>query len=180
LEVTPEKLAEEYKWYHKTIGKLKGGSTRLSKKQIKKFIDEIKPSTVLDYGCGLGWQYEKEKCHEYWGIDLPYLYDPHVEKYSIKPTGYFDLVLCVDVLECLHYDDFHNVLDEICSLGDAIYFKLDTKKAIKELRGGINMHTIQNNEDWWYETLEILIPEDIKYEVSFKHDRVKRSNERNI
>ena len=104
------------------------------------------------------------------------MYDPYIDEYSIKPTGYFDLVLCVDVLECVHYDHFHAVLDEICSLGNAIYFKLDTKPATKNLRGGINMHTIQNDENWWYETLELLVPEDKEIKISFKHDRVKRSN----
>ena len=179
-KVSAEKLAAEYKWYHKNVGKLNGGSTILSKNQVKKFIDEIKPTTILDYGCGGGTQYTNEKCHEYWGVDLPYMYDPYIEKYSIKPTGYFDLVLCLDVLECLHYDEFHDVLDEICAFGDALYFKIDTNKATKQLRGGIDMHTIQNTEDWWYETLEILIPEEKKVEISFKHDRVNRSNkERN-
>jgi len=169
--VEAQELAEKYRWYHKNVGKLNGGSTILSKKQIKKYIDEIKPTTILDYGCGGGSQYTKKKCHEYWGVDLPYMYDPYIEKYSIKPTGHFDLVLCLDVLECLHYDEFHDVLDEVCSFGDAIYFKLDTRKANKELRGGTNMHTIVNNEDWWYETLEILVPEDKKMVISFEFDR---------
>jgi hypothetical protein len=169
--VEAQELAEKYRWYHKNVGKLNGGSTILSKKQIKKYIDEIKPTTILDYGCGGGSQYTKKKCHEYWGVDLPYMYDPYIEKYSIKPTGHFDLVLCLDVLECLHYDEFHDVLDEVCSFGDAIYFKLDTRKANKELRGGTNMHTILNNEDWWYETLEILVPEDKKMVISFEFDR---------
>jgi hypothetical protein len=169
--VEAQELAEKYRWYHKNVGKLNGGSTILSKKQIKKYIDEIKPTTILDYGCGGGSQYTKKKCHEYWGVDLPYMYDPYIEKYSIKPTGHFDLVLCLDVLECLHYDEFHDVLDEVCSFGDAIYFKLDTRKANKELRGGTNMHTILNNEDWWHETLEILVPEDKKMVISFEFDR---------
>lgn len=180
MEATPEKLASEFRRYHKEIGKLNGGSTILSKKQIKKFIDEVKPTTILDYGCGGGKQYSKEKCHEYWGVDKPTMYDPYIERYSEKPTGHFDLVLCVDVLECVHYDEFHAVLDEVCSFGDAIYFKLDTKPATKNLKGGINMHPIQNSEDWWYETLDILVPEDKTVVISFKHDRVKRSNERNI
>ena len=61
--------------------------------RITKLVGSSGAKTLLDYGCGQGFQYSKKHWHEAWGI-MPTLYDPAVKEFSAKPKGQFDGVIC--------------------------------------------------------------------------------------
>ena len=154
--ISKERLAKEYKWVHKNTTTMSGGTTVKNKDKIKTVIDKINPISVLDYGCGKGVQYSKHKLHEEWNINLPALYDPYVEQYKKLPSysnKYFDLVLCVDVMEHILPDEVDEVLHQIFFLGNFVYFHIDTKPAIKKFSCGTNFHVSLHEPDWWINKL---------------------------
>jgi len=80
---------------------------------IAELVNEFDSKTILDYGCGLGFQYTREKAYKAWGMKPPALYDPAVDRYSIKPEGQFDGVICTDVLEHVPADELDAMVREI-------------------------------------------------------------------
>ena len=154
--ISKERLAEEYKWIHKISTTMSGRTTVKNKDRIKTVIDKINPISVLDYGCGKGWQYTRNEIHKEWNIPMPTLYDPYVEEYSKLPTyssKYFDMVLCVDVMEHILPEQVDEVLHQIFFLGNFVYFHIDTKPAIKEFSCGTNFHISLHDKDWWINKL---------------------------
>ena len=154
--ISKQRLAKEYKWVHENTTTMSGRTTLKNKDKIAKVIKEINPFTVLDYGCGKGWQYTRGEVHKEWNISMPKLYDPYVEKYSKLPgysSKYFDLVLCVDVMEHILPDEVDKVLHELFFLGNFVYFHIDTKPALKKFSCGTNFHVSIQNKDWWINKL---------------------------
>lgn len=154
--IDKERLAKEYVWVHENSTTMSGRTTIKNKDKIKEVIDRVNPVNVLDFGCGKGWQYTRQNVHEYWGIPKPTLYDPYVAKYNKMPgyrNNYFDLVLCVDVMEHILPNEVDNVLHSVFFLGNFVYFHIDTKPAIKTFSCGTNFHTSLHEEDWWINKL---------------------------
>lgn len=92
---------------------------------------ELKPKTMLDYGCGKGQQYAiKDK--DLFGIHIPSLsiglgvditpFDPGVPLYATRPEGQFDAVVCVDVLEYVPDVDVVSVLEDIFNYSKSMVF----------------------------------------------------------
>jgi len=154
--IDKERLAKEYVWVHENTTTMSGRTTVNNKDRIKEVIDRVNPVNVLDFGCGKGWQYTRQNMHEYWGIEKPVLYDPYVAKYN-KLAGYrnryFDLVLCVDVMEHILPNEVDNILHSLFFLGNFVYFHIDTKPAIKTFSCGTNFHISLHDEDWWINKL---------------------------
>jgi len=154
--IDKERLAKEYVWVHENTTTMSGRTTVNNKDRIKEDIDRVNPVNVLDFGCGKGWQYTRQNMHEYWGIEKPVLYDPYVAKYN-KLAGYrnryFDLVLCVDVMEHILPNEVDNILHSLFFLGNYVYFHIDTKPAIKTFSCGTNFHISLHDEDWWINKL---------------------------
>lgn len=154
--IDKERLAKEYVWVHENTTTMSGRTTVNNKDRIKEVIDRVNPVNVLDFGCGKGWQYTRQNMHEYWGIEKPVLYDPYVAKYN-KLSGYrnryFDLVLCVDVMEHILPNEVDNILHSLFFLGNFVYFHIDTKPAIKTFSCGTNFHISLHDEDWWINKL---------------------------
>ncbi len=154
--ISKERLAEEYVWVHENTTTMSGRTTIKNKDRIKVVIDKVNPVSVLDFGCGKGWQYTRQNVHEEWGIPMPVLYDPYVAKYNrIASYGskYFDLVLCVDVMEHILPEEVDKILHSIFFLGNFVYFHIDTKPAIKTFSCGTNFHISLHDEDWWINKL---------------------------
>ena len=154
--ISKEQLEKEYIWVHKNTTTMSGRTTVKNKDLIKKVIDKIKPFNTLDYGCGKGWQYTIEEVHKEWNIPMPTLYDPYVEEYSKLPgvsNKYFDLVLCVDVMEHILPKEVDKVLHSVFFLGNFVYFHIDTQPAIKKFSCGTNFHTSLHEKDWWINKL---------------------------
>ena len=154
--ITKQRLEKEYRWVHKNTTTMSGSTTIKNKDSIKNVIQRIQPISVLDYGCGKGWQYTRKFVHEEWGIQMPVLYDPYVEginKLASYSHHYFDLVLCVDVMEHILPEETDQILHELFFLGNYIYFHIDTKKALKKFSDGTNFHVNIQEPDWWINKL---------------------------
>jgi 2-polyprenyl-3-methyl-5-hydroxy-6-metoxy-1,4-benzoquinol methylase len=146
-------LVEHYKEMHKDENLYAGSSTQIHKDFIRQFLVEFKCESILDYGCGKGIQYHKEKIHETHFLNvMPSLYDPAVEQYSVLPEGTFDAVICTDVLEHIEEEDVADVIREIYSKADKfVYLGISNEPASAHLPDGRNAHVTQKSLDWWIE-----------------------------
>ena len=166
-----DELIEEYKKVHtdKLYPRVLGGHSILKYKE--EFIDFCKihkPNTILDYGCGKGYQYTEDNLHILAGIEMPTLYDPGIEGFSKKPVGSYDSVICTDVMEHIHQDECDNVLDDIFHYAkDSIFFSISCNLAIKHFKDGTNFHVNCKPEEWWFATIKRLKPPHLKVWLMF-------------
>lgn len=113
---------------------------------VSKLCDQLKVSTLLDYGCGsmqnLAKVVQPVEPVEYLG------YDPAVPDFLHKEPA--DLVVCIDVLEHIEPDLLDNVLDDLMMLTNRWgFFTVHTGPAVKTLSDGRNAHLIQRPASWW-------------------------------
>ena len=148
-------LIEQYKQLHANEERYAGNSTRIHKDSIGQYIEILNCQSILDFGCGKGNQYHKERIHEtnFRGI-MPSLYDPAVEQYSKLPEGTFDAVISTDVLEHIEEEDIDDVLKLIYSKANKfVYHGIANFPAVVMLPDGRNAHVIQQPLDWWIEKI---------------------------
>lgn len=99
--------------------------------------------TILDYGCGKGVLRE----HLY-GVTN---YDPAT--FPDRPAPH-DLVVCIDVLEHIEFDNLPAVLEDLRKLTkNALFVVISTCAAMKTLPDGRNAHLIVESGDWWRDQL---------------------------
>ena len=75
------------------------------KEAIYENIKKNNVKTILDYGCGKA-KFQKLLFKDYKHINIVN-FDPAIEEFSNKPSGSFDLILCVDVLEHIEENKLH-------------------------------------------------------------------------
>jgi SAM-dependent methyltransferase len=116
-------------------------------------IKEVKPSAVIDVGCGVGtWLavLAESGVADVWGIDGDYVdrsllqipqerFLPHDLTKPVHLERRFDLVLCLEVAEHLSADSAPTLIDSLVSLGPVILFS-----AAIPYQGG----THHVNEQW--------------------------------
>lgn len=162
--ISKARAAAEYRFIHAKTPTMWGVTTIRLCLFIKQYIDEIQPVEILDYGCGKGQQYTDKRVHKLWKTKLPYLYDPYVEGFTKKPStpeGFFDLVLCCDVMEHVFPDEVDEVLRQLFFYGKKVFLSIGTKPAVKKFSTGDNLHLTIQPEEWWLEKLQ-------KYEGRYK------------
>jgi hypothetical protein len=139
---------------------------------IERYVDIIaglvkhhKPTSMLDYGCGKGYQYVGRRVHERWGGILPHCYDIGVRQLNEHPTGKFGAVVCTDVMEHIATPDIPEVLRDIFSFaekGGFVFFgiscALSKNKAFPD---GRNVHLTVQPPAWWEETISVRASEGI-------------------
>ncbi len=125
---------------------------------IKKIIIENNCKNLLDYGSGKGDRYFNESVRkdgkkfpplkDYWNIESTF-FDPGVP--YPKPTkSVFDIVLCIDVLEHIPYQDLGWVLNEIFEFSKKIVFiNVACYKSSAKLINGKNAHVSLFDPLWW-------------------------------
>lgn len=125
------------------------------RERIKAYLEEYKVKTLLDYGIAQGVGYEKGNLAEYWGLESFAGYDPAVERYSQKPVGKFDAVLCYDTLEHIPEGSIDYVLQDIFSYTDGIILlRIDKGPAYALLPNGDNCHLTIQPAAWWEEKIK--------------------------
>ena len=148
-------LVDFYKQMHKDENLYAGSALTLHKESIRQYLSMKKCETILDYGCGKGIQYFKEKIHEeyFYGI-MPSLYDPAVEEYCKLPTETFDAVICTDVFEHIEEEDLEEVIKEIYSKANKfVYLGVCNSLADSFLPDGRNSHVTLQSMDWWIDKI---------------------------
>ena len=130
-------------------------------KRIKELIDRTGARTVLDYGCGKGYQYDLQSitipgvgvCDsviDYWDIDEVRCYDPCYARYSTLPEGKFDGVISTDVLEHCSEDDMPWIVAEMFAFAERFVFaSVACYPAKSTLPNGENAHATVRPIEWW-------------------------------
>jgi hypothetical protein len=130
-------------------------------KRIRELIVRTGATTLLDYGCGKGMQYEPHRVTvpgegvfdgvlDYWDVDEVRCYDPCVERYSALPEGQFDGVISTDVLEHCPESDIPWIVDEMFGYARRFVFACIACYAAKStLPNGENAHTTVHPFAWW-------------------------------
>lgn len=146
----------QYKLYHQNPETYHGESVDLDVKFITPLIQHFKAESLLDYGCGKGYQYTKRKIHDkfFSGI-MPTLYDPGVPEYSKFPANRFDGVICCDVLEHVPEEFIDETLKQIFSKANKfVYISVSDIPAFAILPNGENAHVTQKPVDWWIDKIK--------------------------
>ena len=167
--MNPQELLKGYRHIHKVkLGVMTGTSIRRHTRAFINFCKSYKPKTVLDYGCGKGLQYTKYKLHEQGNIPMPTLYDPAVKEFERKPMGYYDSVVCTDVMEHIHPEECDAVLEEIFNYANhSVFFTISCNPARKHFPDGTNYHVNCKPEEWWFATIKRLKPKHLKVWLIF-------------
>lgn len=82
-------------------GGSRGAEATMKASLIDRVIDEVRPTSVLDFGCGDGYVSGLVTR----SVPIWVAYDPNVEGKDRRPSGIFDLVLSLDVLFHLPNED---------------------------------------------------------------------------
>ena len=146
-------MIEMYAEFHRKKDKFGGDSLGVHIPEIGELIAETGSKTILDYGCGRARHYEGG-LPEKWGVSANF-YDPAVERFSAKPEGKFDGVICTDVLE--HILDPEEALEEIVGYATKFCFlsiSCRPSNSNKKLSDGTEFHISIHHPSWWRERLE--------------------------
>lgn len=115
---------------------------------VTKLAQQLKTTSVLDYGCGKGFL-AKELPWPIWE------FDPAIPGKQ-EPPRPADIVVCTDVLEHIEPDKLLFVLDDLRRCTKKVgYFVIHTGPASKTLPDGRNTHLIQRDLAWWQSHLEL-------------------------
>lgn len=85
-------------------------------RDMSHFIDKLKVSSVLDYGCGNN-DLSYVMGDSYKNIEFT-SYDPHITIHSQKPTSPKDLVVCYNVLQVVEDENLDSVINDLYNLAN--------------------------------------------------------------
>lgn len=121
-------------------------ATELHLAAIANVVRDLKPASILDWGCG-----RSDLVAHFWrdGERRIERYDPAIPALKKTPMGRFDLVLCCDVMEHVPMTSVDRVFSEIKEKGDRVVFTISTKLARAKLPDGRNAHvTLLDAGEW--------------------------------
>ena len=141
-------LIEQYRQMHREGAY---GSTSIKKAPyILPYIRMLDARTVIDYGCGQSTLADLVSAH--CGAKVT-RYDPGLPGYDRRPSGTFDLLLNIDVLEHVPEEEVDGVIADMASLSSRAIIIIDTRRAATTLSDGRNAHLTLRAADWWSERL---------------------------
>jgi hypothetical protein len=159
-------LIEQYRKMHNNQKRFPGFSLKNHVADITNLVEKHDAETLLDYGCGKGYQYLSKRCHEAWGI-LPHCYDPGVVHLDQKPDHVFDGVICTDVLEHVAEADVREVVSELFWYSEKfVFMSIATFLSRKRLPDGSNCHVTVRGGSWWLSVIRECATTD--WVVSFR------------
>lgn len=86
MNYSHKQLITQYRKLHRNNKKY-GRSSEKLKSYFQKYVNQLNPSSILDYGCG------KSKLLNKLDVNASlYKYDPAIPEYASKPAGPFDLI----------------------------------------------------------------------------------------
>lgn len=147
--VKPQVISAPYRELNRTLHETNlaygvGGGKHA--KPVLSLATALKTTSILDYGCGKGYL-AKEIPFPIWE------YDPAIPGKDSSPRP-ADLVVCTDVLEHIEPDHLDAVLHDLKRVVKRLgYFVINTGPASKTLPDGRNTHLIQQDREWWRNTL---------------------------
>jgi cyclopropane fatty-acyl-phospholipid synthase-like methyltransferase len=119
---------------------------------ITPFIDQYRPTSVLDFGCGHG-ALMSSIGQAYPNIQVDG-YDPGNSKHNTIPAQSFDAIVSADVFEHIEPEHLASTLQLISGkIQVAGWFRIACYPAKKHLPDGRNAHLIVESPAWWREQL---------------------------
>lgn len=145
-----------YKKMHENEKRFPGESLRQHAPMIVRLIELYNAKSLLDYGCGKGKQYSRDKIHvNYFKGIMPALYDPAVPAYETLPEGVYDGVISTDVMEHIPDEALDETFNNIYSkAGKFVYLGICTVPAHTILPNGENAHCTVHGLDWWIDRIK--------------------------
>lgn len=128
---------------------------------IHQVIKENNISTLLDYGCGKAVLHDNNNeiktpdgrvlnnIDDYWGVNAQ-CYDPGYLPHSVRPSGTFELVVCVEVLECCSCDDIPWIIDDLFRYASkAVFIAIECYPAVIKMPNRYDAHITIRPGRWW-------------------------------
>ena len=117
-------------------------------KYLAEFISEVKPTSILDFGCGKGKLIQRLQ------EDYPNIvttgYDPGNREFDTTLEGrHADLLISTDVLEHVEPEHIEHTLRYLSTKSRYIYHLIALSPAKLILPDGRNAHLIQESPEWW-------------------------------
>lgn len=114
--------------------------------QLLPEVLELRPHTILDYGCG---QSRLVDMLRYDDTVQTFRYDPAIAEIATLPVSSVDLVVNTDVMEHIPPGDVDDVLAHIAGISQHALFNIATAPAGRVLFNGENAHCTVRPADWW-------------------------------
>lgn len=131
-------------------GKFNNGAKQF--KLVRPFLDEYKPTDLIDFGCGKGALIATIKEH-YPSINV-FGYDPGNPDFATLPDGVFDAVISTDAIEHIEPEHLASSLRLMSDkMGRCGFFRIACHPAKKLLPDGRNCHLIVEEPAWWRQQL---------------------------
>ena len=145
-----QEYIEQYKMLHSSDpGMFPGQQITFVKDYITNIIKLFECNTMLDYGCGKGYQYTIHNIHADWNVNIT-LFDIGVDEFSNKPNKTYDLVSSTDMLEHCETADIPDILQELNDYANKVVLvSISTRLAKKTLPDGRNAHLTVQPIEWW-------------------------------
>jgi 2-polyprenyl-3-methyl-5-hydroxy-6-metoxy-1,4-benzoquinol methylase len=121
-------------------------ATELYLDKVAAVVKEIKPKSILDYGCG-----RSDLIAHFWrdGDRRLARFDPAIPAWKHMPDGTFDLGICCDVMEHVPMIAVDRVLGDLRTKTAHAFFAISTKLARAKLPDGRNAHvTLLRPSEW--------------------------------
>lgn len=148
------RLLSQYQELH-AQGKFPGVSVLQHAGEIAELVAQYKAKRLLDFGCGMAFQYSRERVHLLWGVDVPTLYDPASRFFSNVPPGTYHGVVCTDVLEHVPEEELEETARMLAGYTKRFAFvSVCSRPANLKLPNGSNAHCTVKPFEWWQEYLE--------------------------
>lgn len=117
---------------------------------IQACIAELKPTSIVEYGCGKSTLY---RTLEYDGASYT-RFDPAIPGIDTLDISHADFAINTDVLEHIPLAELPSVLTSIRALTDKVYFYICTRPASLILPNGENAHCTLMSAEQWLELLK--------------------------
>jgi hypothetical protein len=153
MPIADEKLINQYASIHSS--KRYGQGTNDLALHIQACLLDLKPGTVLEYGCGQSLLYKNLILD---GTDWV-RYDPAIPALSEISIDKADMVVNTDVLEHIPEADIDDVLKHIRSFSPNVFFNISTRLAREILPDGTNAHCTVWDADTWLARLRRFFPD---------------------
>jgi len=152
MAIVNSRLREQYAHLH-SRDEYGDGAERFCL-HIQACISDLKPDSILDYGCG---QSLLQKGLEL-GASVFCRYDPAIPDVAELPIQTADLLINTDVLEHVPHEDLRDLLKHMSNVSENVFFNIATRKASQILPNGQNAHCTVMNAGQWLTTIREFFP----------------------
>jgi 2-polyprenyl-3-methyl-5-hydroxy-6-metoxy-1,4-benzoquinol methylase len=166
-------ISAEYESILKSINGLENfGKRKKLPRYLETIIDECNPTSILDFGCGVG-SLINTLASKYPQKNI-LGYDPGNKNFSNKfENQKFDLVISTDVLEHVEPEFLDQTLEFLKEKSNRFYHLIALAPSKVILPDGRNAHLILKSKDWWRDKFVKL-----GYTVTFEKHMHHRNDER--